>query len=74
MNVLEAIRARRAIRDYLPRVVDEATVRAVLGAAVQAPNAMNEQLWCFAVVQDKKQLARWSDRAKSMLTTRAPSS
>jgi nitroreductase len=67
MNVLEAIRTRRAVRAYLPRVVDEATVRALLNAAVQAPSAINEQLWIFAVVQDTRQLARWSDRAKRML-------
>ena len=71
MNVIEAIGARRAIRAYLPRVVDEATVRSLLSAAVHAPNAMNEQLWRFAVVQDKMQLARWSDRAKSMLLDQA---
>jgi nitroreductase len=73
MNVIEAIGARRAIRAYLPRVVDEATVRSLLSAAVHAPNAMNEQLWRFAVVQDKKQLASWSDRAKRMLLDQASS-
>jgi len=71
MNVTEAIQARRAIRAYSPRVVDEATIRSLLKAAVQAPNAMNEQLWIFAVIQDRKKLARWSDRAKAMLLDRA---
>jgi nitroreductase len=67
MNVIEAIRARRAVRSYSPRVVEESTVRSLLDAAVQAPSAMNEQLWLFGVVQNAAQLARWSDRAKQML-------
>jgi len=71
MNVLEAIRARRAIRAYSSRVVDEETVRALLNAAVQAPSAINEQLWIFAVVQDVRQLARWSERAKRLLLEQA---
>jgi nitroreductase len=67
MNVLEAIEARRAVRTYSPRMVDEATIRSLLRAAVHAPTALNEQLWVFAVVQDAKQLRRWSDRAKGIL-------
>jgi nitroreductase len=71
MNVIEAIRARRAVRTYSSRRVDDATVKSLLQAAVQAPSAMNEQLWIFGVVQDTRQLARWSDRAKSMLLEQA---
>jgi nitroreductase len=71
MNVLEAIKARRAVRAYSSRAVDEASVRALLDAAVSAPNALNEQLWIFAVVQNAAQLRRWSDRAKSLLLGQA---
>jgi nitroreductase len=71
MNVIEAIRARRAVRAYSPRVVEEATIRSLLQAAVQAPSAMNEQLWIFGVVQNSAQLARWSDRAKQLLLDQA---
>ena len=67
MNATETIYARRAIRDYTSQKVDEATVRALLQAAVQAPSAMNRQPWLFAVVQDVAQLKRYSDRAKSIL-------
>jgi nitroreductase len=71
MNVIEAIRARRAVRAYSPRVVEEATVRSLLQAAVQAPTAMHEELWIFGVVQNTAQLARWSDRAKLLLLDQA---
>jgi nitroreductase len=67
MNVIEAIYGRRAVRAYDSRPVDEATIRKLLHAAVQAPSAMNAQPWLFAVVQDKKKLALLSDRAKTML-------
>jgi nitroreductase len=70
MNVTEAIYARRAVRAYTPRVVDTDTVRTLLRAAVQAPSAMNAQPWVFAVVQDRAQLQRWSERAKALLLER----
>jgi len=71
MNVIEAIMSRRAVRSYSSRAVDEATVRALLHAAVHAPTARNEQPWIFAVVQDKAKLERWSGRAKAMLLDQA---
>ncbi len=67
MTVIEAIYGRRSIRAYSPRVVEEETVRKLLQAAVHAPSAMNAQPWLFAIVQDRAQLARYSDRAKEML-------
>jgi nitroreductase len=67
MNLSEAIQARRATRAYLPRVVEDDKIRAILRAAVQAPSAMNAQSWIFAVVQSPPTLKRWSDRAKTML-------
>lgn len=67
MNVLEAIRLRRAVRSYTPEAIDETVIRRLLDTAVLAPNAMNEQTWLFSVVQDRDTLKRWSDRAKSLL-------
>jgi len=67
MNVTEAIFARRAVRAYAPRKVEDATVRVLIKAAVQAPSAMNRQPWLFSVIQDVAQLKRYSDRAKAIL-------
>lgn len=67
MDVMEAIYTRRAVRSYLPDGVDEVLVRRLLEAATQAPSAMNGQPWCFAVVQDKTRLARYSERAKTSM-------
>jgi len=71
MNVLEAIQVRRAVRAYASEPVDDAAIHRLLEAAVLAPNAMNEQTWIFAVVQNKDVLKRWSDRAKSLLLDQA---
>lgn len=73
MNVLEAIQARRAVRSYTPRRVEEEIVRSLLRAAVQAPSAMNAQPWLFAVVQDESRLKRYSDGAKALLVEQAGS-
>jgi len=67
MNVIEAIKTRRAVRAFTPRVVEEASVRALLTAAVQAPSATNAQPWAFAVIQNTDQLKRYSERGKRIL-------
>ncbi|MFI5298584.1 MAG: nitroreductase family protein [Polyangiales bacterium] len=72
MNVLDAIKGRRSVRCYESRVVDDATIRALLDAAVAAPSAMNAQPLRFAIVQNASQLRRYSDRAKQMLLAQAP--
>lgn len=64
LSALDAIFMRRSVRAYTPHTVDEATIRSLLDAAVQAPTAMHLEPWAFVVVQDKAALKRLSDRAK----------
>jgi nitroreductase len=72
MDVLEAIYSRRAVRDYTAEPVDEATLRQLIDAAIQAPSAVNQQPWSFCVIRDKPLLARISREAKAyMLRTSA---
>lgn len=66
MDVIEAIYGRRATRDFTDRPVDEKLVRELIGAAQQAPSAMNLQPWAFAVIQDRSLLRRYSERAKAL--------
>ena len=72
MSVMDAIYARRAIREYRPVKPDENTIRALLDAAVQAPTAMHGEPWCFAIIQDPALLKRDSDRAKELLLANHP--
>jgi nitroreductase len=71
MDLKQAIRARHAVRSYTGQAVDQATVRLLLEAAVRAPSAKNEQPWGFAIVQNRAQLERYSDRAKASLLAAA---
>lgn len=54
MEVLEAIRKRRAIRHYRPDPVRMEDIYTVLHAANYAPSALNRQQWEFLVVTGKK--------------------
>ena len=64
LSVLDAIYRRRATRSYTAAPVDDITVRALIGAAIQAPNAMHEEPWAFTVIQDRKLLRELSDAAR----------
>lgn len=70
MQIAEAIFGRRSVREYLPESIDEATIRSLIEAAIQAPSAVNQQPWTFTVVGDEGVLNRLSDEAKlHMLAT-----
>jgi nitroreductase len=74
MEVLKAIYQRRAVRDFSDADLTPATVSELLRAAVQAPSAMNEQPWAFAVFHGHERLARYSRRAKTHLLATSPPS
>jgi nitroreductase len=52
MDVHEAIRKRRSIREYRDTPVPEDVLRRVMDAARLAPSAKNRQEWRFIVVRD----------------------
>ena len=66
VDVMEAIYARRAVRAYTARLVEEDKVRALIDAAIQAPSAVNQQPWAFVVIQNTALLQRISERAKQL--------
>ena len=65
MTLIQAIYERRAVRDYTNVAVPRAKIMELLHAAVQAPSAVNQQPWAFAVFHEKEKLKSYSDRAKS---------
>jgi nitroreductase len=67
MDVIKAIYERRATRHFSDAAVGRATVRELLDAAAQAPSALNEQPWAFAVFHGHDRLAEYSGRAKAHL-------
>lgn len=67
MDLKTAIYERRSVRDYKTDAVDEATIRSLIDAAIQAPSAVNQQPWSFCVVRDQALMTRISDAAKTHL-------
>lgn len=55
MEVMEAIRNRRSVRDYKARPVPEGKLTRILEAAHLSPSARNSQDRSFIVVRDKEQ-------------------
>ena len=61
MEVMDAMRKRRSIRDYEDRPVPEEKGQKILEAARLAPSASNRQRWKFIIVRDgerRQELAR----------------
>ncbi len=54
MSALEAMKARRSIRQFRSDPIDRETVDALLEAAVLAPSAKNSQPWRFTVIPVEK--------------------
>jgi nitroreductase len=71
MDVLEAIRERRAVRDYTDRMPSKSVIRSLIETAVRAPSGVNLQPWCFVVVDDPVALAAYSTEAKAVLLGQA---
>lgn len=56
MDAMTAIRTRRSVRSFTSEDVTDAEVKEILGAAMSAPSAGNEQPWEFVVIRDKQLL------------------
>lgn len=58
MDAMTAIRTRRSVRAYTAQDVTEDQINEILGAAMSAPSAGNEQPWEFVVIRDKEILSQ----------------
>ena len=56
MNVTEAIRKKRAIREYTDQPLPDEVVRAILDAGRRAQSSKNSQPWHFIAVQNRETL------------------
>ena len=72
MDLTQAIYSRRSAREFTAESVDEATIRRLIDFAIQAPSAVNEQPWSFAVVRDKDLMRRISNEAKVHILAAPP--
>jgi len=56
MNVNEAIRMKRAIRQFSPKQIPVEDIQAILNAGRRAQSAKNQQLWHFIAITDRETL------------------
>lgn len=64
MEVFEAIRNRRAIRQFKPDVIPDDVLQKILEAARWAPSPFNTQPWEFIIIKDKETLKSISKNAR----------
>lgn len=68
---IDAIYKRRTVRDYKPQKIEAPMIHALLNAAVQAPTALREEPWAFAVIQDKEVLKQLSETIQGLIYNEA---
>lgn len=67
MNVLEAIRTKRAVRQFTDQPLPEDVVHSILNAGRRSQSSKNNQAWKFIAIRDKKILqdlstcGEWAD-------------
>ncbi len=61
MNVLEAIRTKRAVRHFQERPLPDEAVRAILNAGRRAQSSKNTQPWRFIAIRDRAILKSLSE-------------
>ncbi len=72
MDVLSAIKARRSIRKYSSKPVEEEKLQKVLEAARLSPSARNQQNWKFIVVRDDKRKEELTEAIGQSFVGEAP--
>jgi nitroreductase len=60
MNVSEAIRLKRAVRQFEDRPLPEEAIHAILNAGRRAQSSKNTQPWQFIAIRDKNRLKQLS--------------
>lgn len=61
MNVLDAIRTKRAVRKFRDEPLPEDVVRTILNAGRRSQSSKNEQAWQFIAIRDKPTLKALSE-------------
>lgn len=67
MHVLDCIQTRRSIRDYQNCCISEQDMNVLLDCATKAATGSAMQPWGFVVLNDKEEIAAWSEKIKQDL-------
>ena len=65
--MLDIIKRRRSVRQYLPAQIKDRELADILEAAAYAPSGHNCQPWHFTVIQNKAVIDAISDKAKQVM-------
>ena len=60
MNVAEAVRTKRAVRQFTPDPLPDEVIRAILNAGRRAQSAKNNQQWRFIAINNRQTLEKLS--------------
>jgi nitroreductase len=61
MDVIEAIRTKRAIREFTDEPLSDEEVRTILNAGRRSQSSKNTQPWTFVAIRDRETLRRLSE-------------
>lgn len=64
MDVFEAIKNRRVVRQFKPDIIQDEVLLKILDAARWAPSPFNSQPWEFIIIKDKETLKAMSKIAR----------
>ncbi|MBM3309542.1 MAG: nitroreductase family protein [Candidatus Altiarchaeales archaeon] len=70
MDVLNAIKSRRSVREFTDEDVSDKQIESILEAGRWAPSGLNNQPWKFKVIRDlelKKKLAECTHYGKTLM-------
>ncbi len=67
MEIMEAIRSRRAVREYEATPLPVEHLKAIVEAATWAPSGFNKQPWKFVVIQNPELKARMAEAVRKKL-------
>lgn len=67
MELMSAIRSRRAVRNFSDVPVEASEIEKTIEAATEAPSAMNLQPWAFAVLTDRRRIDEYAGRARAWM-------
>src|SRR5258706_10208679 len=61
MDVLEAIRTKRAVRQFADRPVPDDDIRTIVDAGRRSQSSKNDQPWVFVVVRERATLQKLAE-------------
>lgn len=68
-TVLETIKNRRSVRNYLNQQITDEELETIIEAGIYAPTAHNDQPWHFTVIQKQEFIEHMNQEAKKVMKT-----